>query len=437
MSKRSIKVAFIKFLTFLMIATPFIFIKPPKAAAIQTGYYLTPGVSDLTISGINIETNQPHDTFGEHVDVSWTTNPSEIDPVSYKVVSWTSTDGVTWTPSDGRVLVSPSDYVDEIIPVDDITPVIPGCLTADYYSYQKYKPIPTAQIDTNCEGDPTKDPYSALDYSGSTIHFRDRKYSNTSQLYQTTTTFYVWYDIMSFYKPNWYNKLRSGPIISVMLSTGPNATLTETQLIQQIQNKYDYVISEARSMFATGNLIIGQYWTDQKGSWLTNLAADTAQWTARNFLEYIKAPKIFVDSLDSGFNLYPTQVGWNKLNSIQRESTHALKLLEKLETLMAGDDNLDIDFKIVDINTGTQTSQTQSFSQMKTDVQTKLAAIDTIVDEQVPDDGSATGVCMGSEGLNIGGGEINIIAYIACLIDEVAKGILALAIEWMQAFAGI
>lgn len=68
-------------------------------------------------------------------------------------------------------------------------------------------------------------------------------------------------------------------------------------------------------------------------------------------------------------------------------------------------------------------------------LKTKIMAMADLFNQATSDLGNegVAGVCMDK----ITGKEINIIAYIACLIDEVSTGILNLAIEWMQAFAGI
>lgn len=448
MFKRSIKISLIKFLTLLIVAIPFVFIRPLKAEAstyddTKTVTWITPMPgSPLQISNLQVASNNNDSAVGgfPNVKLSWQTSPSSPGAIGYHVTVYTSDDqGATWNAEAVSWNSDPSTHAPHLATVS-------GCYSAvAKWGWDRFEPVPeatfTSMFNGSCNASlfaphrPTLD-YSIID-TGNTVYYRHFKYNQTSLLVKNN--FILQFKIETYYDAGVWSLSAPGPVINFQLTAG--AQISENQRINWIQQYYNNVLSSSLDMFGPGKIVKGANWTDSRSiaEWVRVQLADAATATVKEVMLASGAPQGIVNALISDTeNLFPTDpAGWNVVGAIKIQSANILAELRYLKTLKGSNDVLSKEFIIKDVTTGAEKKRTTSLQEVETELKAQLDAIASTVGSNTDPGGTAGGLCMGKEGLNIGGGDINIISFMACLINEVATGILNLAIEWMQIFAGI
>ncbi|KKQ90430.1 MAG: hypothetical protein UT11_C0006G0009 [Berkelbacteria bacterium GW2011_GWA2_38_9] len=437
MSKRSIKISLIKFLALIIVVTPFIFIEPQGALASiydssLTESWVTPmSGSPLQINNLQVVEND-RGSFADHVKISWQTNPNSPGSIGYLVTIWTSDDlGVTWTTYHLRHSDNPTE-----------NPHFFGATVGGCYSVigkwivDDFEPVPEAAFmnmyNGSCQGilfsQRTTMDYATID-TQNTITYSHFKFKQGSALVKNN--FILQFKIETFYDGGWSLKA-PGPIINARLTAG--AQIGENQRIDEVQRYYNNVLTASTNMFGSGKIVKGTNWTDSRNvaEWVQVQFANWATAKMKEVLLGAGGPQGIIGALvNDNETLFPTDAGWNVIGSIKSQSATTLSTLNKLKTIKGSNDVLSKEFIIKDVTTGAEKKRTTSLQEVETELKAQLDAIASTVGSTT--DPGATGLCMKS----ITGNDINILRYISCLIDEVAKGILTLAIEWMQIFANI
>lgn len=416
----------IQSLIFLILATPFVLTKPKQALAWSSQNWLSVGgAAELAVSNVQVSVGDNYHDFSSHINISWQTEPHDVNGIYYKIRVYFSNNGTDWTEQ-----VVSNHKVDGVY---YITEAEGNCYSANLIGNNLFRAVDKNSIDFGgCFSDKFPEfPNAILDYDGTTIHFREKLH--VSDVQQTTETRLVQYQIETRYNPGAWQSTGYGPVINVRVSTGPGSTTTVAQDEKRLQGTYDAFVNSSKTMFE--KIEKNKYWTDARNfpEEILKKLVNAAAAGAKEVLEVGNAPKYLVNLLvASGQQLFPTEDGWDHLNTIRQSATSTKKLLEDIKTKLGSTAELPIAFSLKEVPSGNETKQTTSFNEVQTTLTEQIELVNTLINTKVPGE-EVGGMCMDK----ITSKEINILSYIACLISKVADGILALAIEWMQTFAGI
>lgn len=405
--------------------------------------------NDISFSNIRVVNESNHfDIWSGDISVMWNLDqPSLMDRVTYRISRYTSSRGDLWENTE--VLDIRKNFYDGPAVAYEAT----LCLTAAKIDWtytiigaksrQRLEELASRDyIRNQSEGCRNlwieKWPNAVLEYSNNIVSFHDLR--DNGLIVGDRRDFYVYYQIESFYNPGIFDSTKTGPTISVLLYTGPNANApTEVDLITNIQNRYNRIIIDYKSMFdkIPDPDDSPQLWGTEPPSWIEN----AINLTLRKILLANKSgiSKGVLDAFvpDDLTRVYPTAAGWDKLDGLTASATSILKSLKDLETLKAENDRLATEFDKKIMKSGESEGKTSSLAEMKTDITSKIQIVREEIGAAPGVNNDVSGTCMDEKGLKAEGEEINILGFIACLINKVADQILQLAVSWMATFAGI